>query len=129
MRSPTFGKVARRAATSFPMDDAPGPFLISDGFLYDDDRLPGDKEFWVLSCMSEYPTPLNKAWMKRGWLALSDHSGTIYPALDAMSRGAQVIEVHIKLNEKGPDAESSITPYNLRQICEARDAFAEMRNA
>ena len=58
---------------------------------------------------------------------LSDHSGTIYPALDAMARGASVIEVHIKLNDKGPDAASSITPYNLKQICEARDAFAEMR--
>lgn len=120
-------KVASRAATTFPYEAVSGPFLISDGFLYDDNRLPGEKEFWVLSCISEYPTPLNKARMKLGWAALSDHSGTIYPALDAMARGASVIEVHIKLDDKGPDAASSITPYNLRQICEARDAFAEMK--
>ena len=125
-------KVASRAARTFPYKDAPGPFLIStlEGSLGDNpppySEFIYEKHSVQLYCRSEYPTQLRNArW--RVMEGLSDHSGTIYPALDAMARGASVIEVHIKLNDKGPDAASSITPYNLKQICETRDAFAEMR--
>ncbi|KKN35007.1 hypothetical protein LCGC14_0787970 [marine sediment metagenome] len=117
-------KVASRAAYDFPYDDVSGPIIVSNGLCVVG---PAPNQI-ILECRSEYPTPLAVA----GWLAtdftngLSDHSGTIFPALDAMARGASVIEVHIKLNDTGPDAESSITPYNLKQICEARDGFAAM---
>jgi N-acetylneuraminate synthase len=120
-------KVASRAWDSFLYDLVEGPFIVSglpeiiERSDYEDD------DVIFLECCSLYPTPIEDAkW--RGLLdGLSDHSGTIFPALDAMARGASVIEVHIKLNDNGPDAESSITPYNLKQICEARDAFAIMR--
>ena len=116
-------KVASRAVKTFPYDDVPGPFLVSDGLVGVGHRY---KQV-VMECVSEYPTPLSYArFSGNSDNGLSDHSGTIYPALDAMARGAQVIEVHIKLNDKGPDAASSITPYHLKQICEARDAFALM---
>ncbi len=118
-------KVASRAAVTFPYHKAPGPFLISTG-LCRDVALGGMKDI-LLQCAMKYPTLLSEARWNRDEEGLSDHSGTIYPALDAMARGASVIEVHIKLNDQGPDAASSITPYNLKQICEARDAFAVMR--
>lgn len=121
-------KVASRAVQTFPYEDVSGPFLISVRGVVDlPFHIRDSYSYWVLHCKSIYPTPLSRAAMKEGAHGLSDHSGTIYPALDAMARGASVIEVHIKLNDNGPDAESSITPYNLKQICEARDGFALMR--
>jgi len=129
-------KVASRAALRFPYGDLPGPFLVSCGFSIPIDvRVEGDnRERMRLKCQAIYPCPLLLArweFLDHGMehAGLSDHSGTIYPALDAMARGAQIIEVHIKLNDAGPDAASSIAPYNLRQICEARDAFALMRQS
>ena len=117
-------KVASRATKVFPYKEVAGPFLISDHALECKRDYYSD-EVW-LDCYGQYPTPLSLAGWNSSYDGLSDHSGTIFPALDAMARGASVIEVHIKLNDSGPDAESSITPYNLRQITEARDGFAEM---
>ncbi len=119
-------KVASRAADMFPYDEVPGPFLVSDGMNYFESITFGGPTLCRLHCVMKYPTPLSEALYDVAYDGLSDHSGTIFPALDAMARGASVIEVHIKLNDTGPDATSSITPYNLRQICEARDGFAAM---
>ncbi|KKK61259.1 hypothetical protein LCGC14_3016130, partial [marine sediment metagenome] len=113
-------KVASRAALTFPYEEVAGPFLVSLG-AHDPTELDfiGTKNVRGMYCIMKYPTPLNQSrWhWQFNCTGLSDHSGTIFPALDAMARGASVIEVHIKLNDTGPDAESSITPYNLRQIC------------
>jgi len=59
---------------------------------------------------------------------LSDHSGTIYPALAAMARGANLIEAHIVFDRRmfGPDTAASLTVDEFRGLAEARDAFAEM---
>lgn len=118
-------KVASRAAETFPYNAVPGPFLVSDGYV----AVGATNNRVVMECVAEYPTPLSRARYIGSQYGLSDHSGTIYPAVDAMARGASVIEVHIKLNDKGPDAASSITPYNLKRICEFRDALAEMRQS
>ena len=121
---PPAWKVASRAVGTFPWDDAPGPFLVSTGMGW---PAPYGPEFVFLHCVMKYPTPLLEARWDDEWTnGLSDHSGTIFPALDALARGAQVIEVHIKLNEDAHDAASAITPYSLKQICEARDGFALM---
>lgn len=120
-------KVASRAATTFPYEEALPPFLISVPGEIDPPLWIPFGPWWLLFCVSQYPTPLRNARMREGAHGLSDHSGTIFPVIHAIAHGASVIEVHIKLNDTGPDAESSITPYNLKQICEARDAFAEMR--
>lgn len=124
---PPAWKVASRAVVAFPYNDVPGPFLISCGFGCQHLAVNGAVERAFLWCLARYPTDLKSARMFDGHEGLSDHSGTIYPALDAMARGAQVIEVHIKLNEDSHDAASAIFPYDLRQITEARDAFAQMR--
>ena len=118
-------KVASRAAATFPYHKALGPFLISIGMYHPQPRMADI----YLQCTMTYPTPLDKAcWRGDDSSGLSDHSGTIYPALDAMARGASVIEVHVKLNDQGPDVTSSITPYELKRICGARDGFAQMRS-
>lgn len=121
---PPAWKVASRAAEKFPYGDAPGPFLISTGC---GDFYVGGMKDLLLQCAMKYPTSLSEARWNADEEGLSDHSGTIYPALDALARGAQVIEVHIKLNKDSHDAASAIFPDDLKRITEARDGFAAMR--
>lgn len=61
-------------------------------------------------------------------IGLSDHSGTSYPSLMAMARGANMLEVHVTFHKKmfGPDISSSLTLEDLADIRQARDAFFVM---
>ena len=94
-------------------------------------------DFVVMQCTSRYPTPLSAVGlnvleeMRRRYdcpVGLSDHSGTPFPALAAMARGAAVIELHVTFDRRmfGPDVPASITFEELGFICRARDAFVEM---
>src|SRR5918998_1184977 len=49
---------------------------------------------------------------------LSDHSGTIFPALAAVALGGRVIEVHVTLSREmfGPDVAASVTSSELRLL-------------
>ena len=96
-----------------------------------------DAELILFQCTSAYPTPLSDVglnvlndMMERFDLlvGLSDHSGTIYPSLLAMARGASLIEVHATFHKKmfGPDVSASLDFSQLKQISSARDAFYEM---
>ena len=122
-------KVASRAALTYPYDEVPGPFLVSTGMH----KPP--KDFWrpdrmELQCVSKYPTPLSEARWHLPAFGLSDHSGTPWPALDAMARGCPVIEVHFAIDkaDAGNDAPVCLTTDELKLLCEARDGFAEMRS-
>jgi N-acetylneuraminate synthase len=92
----------------------------------------------VLQCTSRYPTPLTEVGLdviddyRRRYgcpVGLSDHSGSIFPALAAMARGADVVEVHLTFDRRmfGPDSPASLTVSELELLCRARDAFDEMR--
>lgn len=83
--------------------------------------------FVVLQCTSMYPTPPEKVGLnmipffreRYGCpVGLSDHSGTIYPALAAVTLGAKVIEVHVTFHRKmfGPDVPASITMEELELL-------------
>ncbi len=91
----------------------------------------------VLQCTSAYPCPLEKVGLNlipffreryQCPAGLSDHSGTPFPALAAMARGADVIEVHVTFDRRmfGPDVASSITLDELALLTQARGAFARM---
>ena len=90
----------------------------------------------LLQCTTRYPTPfklvgLNVIQELREFdvlVGLSDHSGSIYPGLAAISRGASILEVHVTFHRglDGPDATSSITFEQLTVLSEARDAIYEM---
>lgn len=97
-------------------------------------------QFAVLQCASLYPTPLDAVGLnvidemrvRYGAPAgLSDHSGQVYPALAALARGADLIEVHLTLSRRmfGPDVPVSLTVEELRQVTAARDAFHAMHNS
>ncbi|MEW5914173.1 MAG: N-acetylneuraminate synthase family protein [Thermodesulfobacteriota bacterium] len=91
----------------------------------------------LLQCTSAYPVPLEQVGlnlmeeMGRRFgapVGLSDHSGSVFPALAALARGAAIIEVHITYHRQmfGPDAAASLTPDELALLVQARDAFFTM---
>jgi len=93
--------------------------------------------FCLLQCTSRYPTPLNEVGlnvigeMRKRFgcpVGLSDHSGTVYPALAALARGCDFLELHLTLDRRmfGPDVGSSLTVDEFRMVSQARDAFATM---
>jgi N-acetylneuraminate synthase len=94
----------------------------------------------ALQCTSRYPTPLAEVGLdvidelRRRYdcpAGLSDHSGSIFPALAAMARDADVVEVHLTFDRRmfGPDTAASLTASELELLCRARDAFDEMRRS
>lgn len=142
--NPQAVKVASRAALTFPYDAFDHPFIVSlgmcdnDDFIELSDRLH-QKRKWVvwLLCRAEYPAPLN--WLRLGDIAahrrrgalvgISDHSASVIPAIAAMTAGAAMVEVHFALDKRhaGNDAPASLTMDELRTLCDARDAIADMR--
>jgi N,N'-diacetyllegionaminate synthase len=97
------------------------------------------RSFAIMQCTSSYPcTPekiglnMMEIFRKRYGCAvgLSDHSGTIYPGLAAVTLGANVVEVHVTLSREmfGPDVPVSVTTKELRQLVEGI-RFIELMNA
>lgn len=91
----------------------------------------------LMQCTTAYPVPLEQVGlnlmeeMERRFgvpAGLSDHSGSIFPALAALARGAAMVEVHITYDRQmfGPDAAASLTPAELALLVQARDAFFTM---
>ena len=81
----------------------------------------------VLQCTTMYPTSakdigLNVIGELRDRynliVGLSDHSGTIYPSLSAVSLGAEIVEFHAVFDKKmfGPDSKSSLTIDEVKQL-------------
>lgn len=81
----------------------------------------------VMQCTSVYPCPAEKVGLNllqtfrdryECPVGLSDHSGTIFPSLAAVTLGAQVVEVHVTLSRQmfGPDVSSSVTSSMLRDL-------------
>ncbi|MFM7087560.1 MAG: N-acetylneuraminate synthase family protein [Cyanobium sp.] len=91
----------------------------------------------LLQCTSRYPTPLEEvglnvlAQMRQRYrcpVGLSDHSGSIFPALAALARGCDLLEVHVTFDRRmfGPDASASLTFEEFSRIRQARDAFQQI---
>ncbi len=91
----------------------------------------------LLQCTTQYPTPLEKVGINNIdvyrdryniSVGLSDHSGTIYPSLLAVSMGACMIEVHTVFHKKmfGPDVSSSLTIDELYQLRSGVDAITTL---
>ena len=98
------------------------------------------KNFAVLQCTTQYPLPLKDVGMniiyemKKKFncpVGLSDHSGSIFPSLLALSDNTtQIIEVHVtkKNNKTNPDNSSSISFDQLAFICNYRDKLEILKN-
>jgi N,N'-diacetyllegionaminate synthase len=126
------------------MAQAGGPVLLStgmSGFAEIDSAVAflreRGAEVALFQCTSRYPVPLEEVGLnvidelrqRYGCPAgLSDHSGSAYPALAAMARGADLIEAHIVFDKRmfGPDTSASLTVADFKHLAAARDAFARM---
>lgn len=92
----------------------------------------------VLQCTSRYPTQPEQVGLNvidemrhrypHAAVGLSDHSGTIFAGLAAMARGIDMLEVHLVLSRDAfsPDRDASVTPDELRQLCEGAKACAAL---
>ncbi|MGE4469814.1 MAG: N-acetylneuraminate synthase family protein [Desulfovibrio sp.] len=94
-------------------------------------------ELALFQCTSKYPVDLESVGLNcietlrerfQCPVGLSDHSGTPFPALAALARGADLLEVHVTLSKRcfGPDVSASLTLEELSTLCNARDAFHVM---
>jgi N,N'-diacetyllegionaminate synthase len=83
----------------------------------------------IFQCSSFYPCPPEKVGLnmitalKQRYgcpVGLSDHSGTIFPSLAAVTLGAKLVEVHVTLSRRmfGPDVVASITIEELQKLVE-----------
>ena len=63
-------------------------------------------------------------------VGLSDHSGTIIPALAAATIGASIIELHITMTREmfGPDVPASVTPDELQHLVGGIRFIDKMKN-
>jgi len=91
----------------------------------------------VLQCTSAYPTRPDQVGLnllaeyRERWgcaVGLSDHSGTIHPALAATTLGADVIELHVTLSPRmfGPDIAASVSVEELTTIATGMRDIDEM---
>lgn len=83
----------------------------------------------ILQCTSKYPTKPEEVGLnmiselkKRYHIptGLSDHSGSIFPSIAAVSLGADILEFHVVFDKKmfGPDSNSSLTINEAKQVVE-----------
>ena len=93
--------------------------------------------FALFQCTSKYPTPLDQVGLNvidrlrsrfHCPVGLSDHSGTVFPGLAALAKGADLLEVHVTFHKGmfGPDTAASVTIDELRLLVEAGNAFHAM---
>ena len=95
----------------------------------------------VFQCTTRYPSPpeaiglnvLDELRDRYGCaVGLSDHSGTVFPALAAAAaHRAEVIEVHLTMSRElfGPDVVASVTPDELKTITSGVRFIERMRAA
>lgn len=119
--TPRYYKVASRAAESYPYHSVPGPYIVSTG-MFTPQR--NGREMYFLSCVPQYPVALEHARWNGSTDGLSDHSGTVWPGIDSINRGARFLEVHFSDALGGNDP--NLTPAQLKLLCDARDGFARM---
>ena len=119
------------------------PMILSSGLsTFDDlDRTvafltPHGNALSVLQCTTSYPTPPEKiglnviAELKSRYglpVGLSDHSGTIFPAIAAVALGAELVEFHVVFDRHsfGPDASSSIEIRELGELVRGVSCVAQ----
>jgi len=97
-------------------------------------------EHAVMQCSTAYPCPPEKIGLnlipqlreRYGCaVGLSDHSGTIYPGLAAVTLGIEVLELHVAFSREmfGPDVPASVTTGELSQLVEGVRFIERMRNS
>lgn len=121
------------------------PMLISTGmssYTEIDEQISWLKgnPYAILQCTTAYPCAPEQIGlnvvreMKDKYscpIGLSDHSGTIFPALAAVANGALMIEVHVTMSPYmfGPDVKASLTIEQLTEMTEGIRMLTRMMNS
>ena len=111
------------------------PLLMSTGMASEKEifeaieisRLNGCDQILLFHCISSYPTPVEEANLRKIInlgnkfkvpIGLSDHTIGNTCAISSIAIGACAIEKHftISRNDKGPDSEFSMEPFELKQL-------------
>ncbi len=99
------------------------------------------KNYIILQCTSKYPVSLEQVGFNiiedlsnkfNCPVGLSDHSGTVYPSLLAISDNiTKLIEVHVseKSNLRNPDRNASISFEDLKLLCTYRDKIEILKKS
>lgn len=116
------------------MIDTGKPVLVSSGMSYLEEMdatvahlKAAGSPVAVFQCTTAYPCPAEKIGLNQISelmqrydcpVGLSDHSGTPYPSLAAVTLGAKLIEVHITFSREmfGPDVSASLTTDEFKQM-------------
>ena len=94
----------------------------------------------IMHCVSKYPSKFNELgfnnidFLNKKYKCLigySDHTGSIYSILYAISQSIPVIEFHVKIdeNKKNLDRTSSINIKDLELIANANEIFYQIRKS
>ena len=86
-----------------------------------------NNDYSLLACKSKYPTKVEDINLniireyKKLYncpIGFSDHSGSIFPSLGAVSLGAEIIEFHVTFDKKmfGPDSSSSLDLKKVKKL-------------
>ena len=108
------------------------PIVISTGMCEYKDMTAAERilrgcDITFLWCVSQYPTPSEKARLKKMIdlkrmmqrpVGISDHSGDIFVPLAAVAMGAKTVECHLTMSKDllGPDHKSSLEPQQFKQM-------------
>lgn len=93
--------------------------------------------FALMQCTSAYPTSLDAVGLNvidelrmefDCPVGLSDHSGSIFPGLAALARGADLLEFHVTFDRRmfGPDVAASLTFDEAKMLVRMRNALRTM---
>ena len=93
--------------------------------------------FALFQCTSHYPTELENIGLNilheyrahyKCPVGLSDHSGTVFPAMAAIAQGADMVELHVTFDRLcyGPDVPASVTFEEFSLVSAMRDACHTM---
>lgn len=148
-----FYKVASFEFTDLPLikyiAETKKPMILSTGMANADEinetleivRQYGCGDYMLLHCVSGYPTPVDEINLKTINLmrekfgceiGLSDHTIGNTSAILSIGFGVKLIEKHFTFDrsEGGPDAEFSMEPHELKELCEnANQAFRAIGSA
>jgi len=124
------------------------PIIISTGMANEAEieeavttaRDAGCKKLVLLHCISNYPTQIEKAYLRKipklakkygVPVGLSDHTLTTTAAIAAVALGACVIEKHFTLNKKNksPDQKFSLEQNEFAHLCkQVKDTWSALGN-
>ena len=89
--------------------------------------------FVLMQCTTQYPVKFSQVGINildyyrncfKCEVGLSDHSGSPYPSIYALSKNSSAVEVHVTFDKSlfGPDVKSSVNFDQLKQIVEFRNS-------